>query len=126
MDILCELIMSKPIVAKNAAAITLLRGEMGELKRNFEKSMEQLQIKLDEMLLREKEDLLPTDSTENVIEERNILIIGDSIISSIDPEMIDPDADITVECIWGLVQWTYPKSFTNYLKLKDSSVLLSA
>ena len=95
--------MSKSTVAKNAAAIAVIREEMAELKSNFEKNMDELKSRLDELLLREEENLQPPVPPVLIpeIEDHDVLLIGDSIISAADPEVIDPDSDITIECIRG-------------------------
>lgn len=94
--------MSKSTVAKNAAAIAGIRAEMVDLKSNFENSLKILQERLDALLLKEEEKLQPPEhEPEPEIEEHDVLIIGDSIVSVVDQETIDPDCDITVECVRG-------------------------
>ena len=102
--------MSKSTVAKNAAAIADLKNQIQELKETFEKSLVALESKIESLLLSEKNTTSSTVSTyteidtsisENEITEHDVLIIGDSLVASVDPEIIDPDADISVECVRG-------------------------
>lgn len=96
--------MSKSTVAKNAAAIQDLQKEMAELKSNFENSFKLLQDRLDSLLLKEEQSNIipvPDPEPEPVVENHDVLIIGDSIVSVVDPEVVDPDCDISVVCIRG-------------------------
>ena len=91
--------MSKPTVAKNAAAIKELREQISELKTNFEKSLEILENKLNDLT---KPDIpVPPVCYVAPKSEHDVLIIGDSIVSSVDTEMIDPEADITIDFVRG-------------------------
>ena len=89
--------MSKSTVAKNAAAIAVIREEMAELKSNFEKNMDELKSRLDELLLREEENLQPPVLPVLIpeIEDHDVLLIGDSIISAADPEVIEKFEEIS-------------------------------
>ena len=92
--------MTKSTVAKNASAIAELRTQILELQVNFEKSLKTLESKLDTLL--STENLVSTENdSPPEIKQHDVLIIGDSIVSSVDTDMIDPDADITTECIRG-------------------------
>ena len=93
--------MSKSTVAKNAAAIAELWTQILELKVNFEKSLETLESKLDTLLSTENLCVSTENDTPPEIKQHDVLITGDSIVSSVDMDMIDPDADITTECIRG-------------------------
>ena len=50
--------MTKSTVAKNAAAIETIREEKSVMKRIFNKNMEELQNRLDDLLLKEAEPVL--------------------------------------------------------------------
>ena len=69
---------------------------------------------MDDLLLKEAEPVLP----EVEIEEHDILIIVDSIVSSVGAEIIDPDADITVECIRGGRPEDISENFKEIVKVK--------